>query len=274
MVSNLLINSAKYTPPGGRIEISVRSEEGVRVLRVRDDGMGISSELLPHVFDLFRQGRQSSERPLGGLGLGLAIVRSIVELHGGEVSAASEGPGKGSQLTVRLPRIPERRTAKKRALRASASPAGDNPVRILVVDDNRDIVEALATLLRRRGHDVSVAYDGASALAAIQAHPPQVALLDIGLPEIDGYELARRIRAQKETRHVELIAMTGYGQPGDRARVTEAGFTDHLTKPFDFEALLKIVERRISGGPAGARRRKTGRPPRRPPSEATSNRGA
>jgi signal transduction histidine kinase len=274
VVSNLLINSAKYTPPGGRIEISVRSEAEAVALRVRDDGMGIPSALLPHVFDLFRQGRQSSERPLGGLGLGLAVVRSIVELHGGEVSAASEGPGKGSELTVRLPRVPEKRTAKKRALRASTSPASDSPLRILVVDDNRDIVEVLVNLLRRRGHDVAVAYDGTSALAAVKAYRPHVALLDIGLPEIDGYELARRIRAQKETRDVELIAMTGYGQPGDRVRATEAGFADHVTKPFDFEELMKIVERRTGGVPTGAARRSPGRRPRRAPSVATSNRGA
>ena len=143
-----------------------------------------------------------------------------------------------------------------------------------MVDDNRDIIEVLAKLLRMRGYEVDIAYDGASGSATSRAHPPQVALLDIGLPAIDGYELARRLRAQKETRHVELIAMTGYGQPGDRARAAEAGFADHVTKPFDFETLLKIVERRMAGAPARAARRNSGRRPRRPPSDATSNRGA
>jgi signal transduction histidine kinase len=246
VVSNLLINAAKYTHPGGHIEISVRSDEGTVVLRVRDDGMGISGELLPHVFDLFRQGRQSIGRPLGGLGLGLSIVRRIVELHGGEVSAASEGAGKGSEFTIRLPLILEKRAAKKRPSGAAASHSTGNPGRILIVDDNRDIVDVLTHLLLARGHDVAVAYDGPSALAAIATNPPQVALLDIGLPAIDGYELARRIRAQKGTRHVDLIAMTGYGQAGDIARAMEAGFSEHLTKPFDFDQLLAIVELRLN----------------------------
>jgi CheY-like chemotaxis protein len=162
------------------------------------------------------------------------------------VSAASEGAGKGSEFTIRLPLILEKRAAKKRPSGAAASHSTGNPGRILIVDDNRDIVDVLTHLLLARGHDVAVAYDGPSALAAIATNPPQVALLDIGLPAIDGYELARRIRAQKGTRHVDLIAMTGYGQAGDIARAMEAGFSEHLTKPFDFDQLLAIVELRLN----------------------------
>jgi CheY-like chemotaxis protein len=227
--------------------------------------MGITGELLPHVFDLFRQGRQSSERPLGGLGLGLAIVRSIVELHGGEVSAASEGPGRGSEFMIRLPRIREKRASKRRPLGPTASRTARHPGRILIVDDNHDIADVLARLLRQRGHDVSVAYDGPSALAAMKANPPRLALMDIGLPAIDGYELARRIRAHKETRHVDLVAMTGYGQAGDIARAIEAGFCEHVTKPFDFDQLLEIVERRMTKAPSKDARHRPHRRSRRAP---------
>ncbi len=242
VVSNLLTNAAKYTPPGGRITVSAAREGDGVVLRVRDDGVGISPELLPRVFELFAQGEQSIERASGGLGLGLAIVRSLVHLHGGEVSARSEGAGRGSEFQVRLPAL----AALPRA--SAPPPAPKTPdggaMRVLIVDDNADAAEMLSLFLGGLGYDARVAPDGPSALEIAPAFAPEVVLLDLGLPVMDGFEVARRLRGMRETRRSFIAAVTGYGQAEDRARTAAAGFDAHLTKPLDLDALPKQLAAR------------------------------
>ena len=240
VVSNLLTNAAKYTEPGGQITVSAARElvpgSGAPrvVIRVRDDGVGILPEVLPHVFDVFVQGPRAIDRAQGGLGLGLTIVRSLVALHGGEVSASSAGPGKGSEFAVSLP---ERSDAAPPADEVSAirndSPAKEPGMRILLVDDNQDALDLLASLLSEMGHEVHAADNAHDALELAARVRPNLALLDIGLPEIDGYELARRLHALEGLSQLRLIALTGYGQASDRTRALEAGFDVHLLKPVD-----------------------------------------
>ena len=253
VVANLLANAAKYTLAKGGIEVRGRAAgDGGVLLEVRDDGGGIPGDLLPHVFDLFRQGPQASDRAQGGLGLGLAIVRNIVELHGGRVAAASAGLRKGSTFSVWLPRAEVRRKpAEKSSRRRRATSGRACGRRILVVDDNRDSTEVLSLLLSQRGYEVEVAHDAVAGLKSALAFRPAVALLDIGLPEMDGYELARRLKATPELRDVRLIAVTGYGQPSDREKALDAGFFEHVTKPFEFERLAELIE--AGDGVAGAR---------------------
>jgi PAS domain S-box-containing protein len=233
VISNLLTNAAKYTDRGGRIELRARRDGGDLVITVRDNGIGIAPALLPHLFDLFVQGKRTIERAEGGLGLGLAIVRSLVALHGGRVTARSDGPGRGSEVEVRLP-----------ALEHGAAPAARAPApiaaaraahRILVVDDNVDAADLLAELLAGMGYETRTVYDGRAALAADAEFAPDIALLDIGLPELDGYEVARRLRARG--RPVRLVALTGYGRDTDRAAALAAGFDAHLVKPVELTAL-------------------------------------
>jgi signal transduction histidine kinase/ActR/RegA family two-component response regulator len=241
--SNLLSNAAKYTRRRGRIEVQAARTEGEVVVRVRDNGNGLTRDLLPEVFDLFRQGPQTSERAQGGLGLGLAIVRNLVLLHGGSVAAASGGPGKGSEFTLRLPSavlVTEAHPIVRPTPPRPAPARGGR--RVLIVEDNTDIADALAQLLRSKGHTVEVAHCATDALRIVRTFRAEVALLDIGLPEMDGYELARRLRAAPaHRRRMQLIAVTGYGQMGDRARALEAGFDHHLVKPFDFARLEALV---------------------------------
>jgi len=242
IVSNLMTNAAKYTPRDGSIAVSAR-QAGDRIeLAIRDNGIGIPASILPHVFDLFVQAPQSSERPAGGLGLGLTIVKSLVELHGGTVRASSEGPGRGSEFTIDLP-------AATAVATAAAASRGPRPVsgtarRILVVDDNEDAALLLADVLDAYGHEARTAFDGPSALRIASEFQPDVAVLDIGLPVMDGYELAERLRNQPSLRGVRLIAVTGYGQESDRRRSLEAGFQAHLAKPVQIEALVGLVEGR------------------------------
>jgi signal transduction histidine kinase/ActR/RegA family two-component response regulator len=244
IVSNLLHNAIKYTPPGGRIAISVGEVGGEAVIRVSDSGVGIPPDMLPRVFDLFTQVESSIPRSQGGLGLGLPLVRSLVELHGGRVSAASPGPGGGSEFTVRLPlRRADSETCQvssrpSRALRGSSTGQG---LRILVIEDNQDGRESLRDLLEIWGYRVDVAEDGPIGLARALASPPDVALIDIGLPGLDGNEVARRIRANLNGHTPCLIAMTGYGQPEDRGRAMEAGFNTYLVKPVDPETLSRLL---------------------------------
>lgn len=236
VVSNLLTNSAKYTPPGGHIEVAAsRSQERI-VLTVRDDGVGIAPETLPHVFELFAQERQSIDRSQGGLGLGLAIARSLVTMHEGAVSAHSDGPGKGAVFTVELPAAapPLDALGPSDGLRR-AKRSSDGGRRVLIVDDNPDAAELLAEVLRETGHVAAIAHDGPGALHLAGSFRPEIALLDIGLPVMDGYELARRLRDQVGA--VRLIAVTGYGQRADRERVQVAGFDAHIVKPVDLVAL-------------------------------------
>jgi PAS domain S-box-containing protein len=247
VLSNLLTNAAKYTHPGGRITIRAAEEGGEIVISVRDTGIGIAPDVLPRVFDLFVQERQAIDRSQGGLGLGLTIVRNLVERHGGTVSAHSAGPGTGSEFVVRLPQwnVPagfESAVDVHSASGTGVAPA-DTALRILVVDDSIDAAEMLAAALSLKGYNTRVAFDGPAALRIAAEFRPAVVFLDIGLPVMDGYELARRLRAGGLDR-CRLIALTGYGQEQDHARSREAGFDAHLVKPVDLERLGRAV----SGG--------------------------
>ena len=236
--ANLLNNSAKYMEGGGAIEIAASADDHDVTVAVRDRGVGISPDLLPHVFDMFVQADRSLERAQGGLGIGLTLVRQLVQLHGGSVTASSDGPGHGSEFVVRLPRVagPVERplTAPADATTALASR------RVLVVDDNRDAVESLSLLLKLAGQAVASAHDGREALAQFASFDPDVVVLDIGLPVLNGYEVARQMRATA-TRKFALVALTGWGQDEDRRRTSDAGFDYHLVKPVEFESLKALL---------------------------------
>jgi PAS domain S-box-containing protein len=242
VVSNLLTNAGRYTPPGGRIEVVAAREGDEVVLRVRDNGMGIDPDLLPHLFELFVQGARGPDRAEGGLGLGLSLARTLTTLHGGTVSGRSDGPGRGSEFTVRLPAAPtagaEARTTDVPARRV----AGDRARRVLVVDDNRDAAQMISNVLAHAGHEVRVASDASEALSMADLFRPQVAILDIGLPVMDGYTLARELGARLGEAAPVLIALTGYGQEQDQRRSEEAGFAFHLVKPVDAERLARLVD--------------------------------
>jgi signal transduction histidine kinase/ActR/RegA family two-component response regulator len=238
VLSNLLANALKYTPAGGHVDISVRQQEQTVVLSVRDTGVGIDPDILPSVFDLFTQDARTLARSQGGLGLGLSLVRTLVQMHGGRVAAYSEGRGRGSLFEVRLPRI-----APPALLPARADEPAPTvpPLQIVVVDDNEDGRETVQALLEMAGHRVATAADGRRGLDLILMAQPDVALVDIGLPELDGYEVARRVCQQSNGERPHLIAMTGYGQPEDRHRALEAGFDRHLVKPVRPESLHRLL---------------------------------
>jgi signal transduction histidine kinase/ActR/RegA family two-component response regulator len=246
VVANLLTNAAKYTEPGGHIALSARRQGGDAVIEVRDDGIGIAPTLLPRIFDLFVQGRQSSDRAEGGLGIGLALVRNLVAMHGGTVEARSDGRGKGSTFVVRLPALDVIRTDRRRYPRMQ-QPVRDSQShpsrRILVVDDNEDARELLTEILQRAGHEVRSADSGPAALAALEDYWPDIAVLDVGLPAMDGYELGARLREELATRPPALLALTGYGQDADRVRSKSAGFSAHLVKPLEASELLAAIDR-------------------------------
>jgi CheY-like chemotaxis protein len=222
--------------------MSAALEGGEVVLRVRDTGIGIEPDMLPRVFDLFTQDRQAIDRAQGGLGLGLAIVRSLVALHGGSVTARSDGRGRGSEFVVRLPHV-SMETASAESPADGLPPALDTGLRVLVVDDNEDAVFMLAEALTQAGHQTAVAHDGPEALQVAQRFRPDVALLDIGLPVMDGFELARQIRANRDLASVRLVAVTGYGQEHDRRRTQAAGFDAHLVKPVDIQRVSDLITR-------------------------------
>jgi PAS domain S-box-containing protein len=238
VLTNLLHNAAKYTEVGGRIWVDVEREGGQAVIRVRDTGIGMTAEFQERLFDLYMQSDHSRARSQGGLGIGLALVRRLVQLHGGTVEAHSAGPDQGSEFTVRLPGAVE---APDKAPESSPAKPEGHPARILVVDDNLDAAQSLAILLRSWGHGVTVASDGPSALAAAAAHPPDIALLDIGLPGMDGYQIAEQLRKMQGLEKLVLIAITGYGQEQDRRLSQQAGFNHHLVKPVDLEALQSLL---------------------------------
>jgi PAS domain S-box-containing protein len=242
VLGNLLNNAAKYTPPGGTISLSVEREEAQVVVRVRDTGIGISAEMLPRVFDLFVQAEAPLDRTQAGLGLGLTLARRLTELHGGTLEARSAGLGQGSEFVVRLPALETAPAARDRRRIVGTS---DSPQRrILIVDDNADAAEGLMLALSVSGHEVRAAADGPAALQAVEQFQPDVVLLDIGLPGMDGYEVARRIRAATGQRGVVLVALTGYGQPEDIKRAFAAGFDHHLVKPVDPDAILAMLSSR------------------------------
>jgi signal transduction histidine kinase len=240
VVANLLTNAAKYQNDGGRIELSVQQHDGRVSIRVRDEGIGIAPEMLTQIFELFAQGERSLDRAQGGLGIGLSLVKSLVEMHGGNVTAASEGLGKGSEITVHLPchRIPQIPVKTE-----------DDPVvigngakrRMLVVDDNRDAADSLHMLMKMRGYEVQVAYDGIQAIEMAATYQPGVVLLDIGLPGLDGYEVCRRMREAGLT-DARIIALSGYGQERDRELSKEAGFNLHAVKPVQIDELIKMIQ--------------------------------
>jgi two-component system CheB/CheR fusion protein len=241
--ANLFNNAAKFTDAGGRITLVSAVQDGQAVVTIRDDGAGMSPELLPRVFDLFVQEKRSSDRAQGGLGVGLTLVRTLVKMHGGSVAAHSDGPGRGSELVVRLPLAtvpveppPPARTATPVGVGVGAGRA----LRILVVDDNADAADTLGRLLELGGHQVTVAYDGPGALAAAAGTSPELVLLDIGLPGMDGYTLAARLRAAGHHR-AALVAVTGYGQEEDLRQSREAGFDHHLVKPVDAAVLARLI---------------------------------
>jgi signal transduction histidine kinase/CheY-like chemotaxis protein len=242
VLANLLNNSAKYTEPGGRIWLSAESEGGEVVLQVRDTGIGIPPHMLGRVFDLFMQAHPTLDRAEGGLGIGLTLVRRLVEMHGGRVEVRSDGPGKGSTFTVRMP-LTEGGALAPASEEAPAEPPAPPPKHVLVVDDNRDAAEMLTLMLRLDGHEVRVAHDGAEALREVRDWTPEVVLLDIGLPGMSGYEVARHLLGGNGAPRPLLVAMTGYGQDEDRRRSREAGFTHHLVKPVDPQELRQLLAR-------------------------------
>jgi signal transduction histidine kinase len=241
-VANLLTNAARYTDPGGHVEIRSFRDGADVVLAVQDDGIGMSAELLPRVFEVFVQGARTLDRAQGGLGLGLAIARSLVALHGGSLFAESAGTGRGSTFTLRLPHIEASAAAPDPATTAPAIPASPAyTARVLVVDDNQDAADVLADALNAAGYEARTAYDAPAALEMARSFRPTVAMLDLGLPVMDGYELARHLRALAETAGVRLVAITGYGQPADRELSRQAGFDEHLVKPLDFTTIVSIL---------------------------------
>ena len=243
VLTNLLNNAAKYTNPGGRIELTASRSDGEAVIRVRDSGIGIDPVMLPHVFDLFVQAAQRTEVSGGGVGIGLTLAKRIVELHSGRLDAFSAGVGLGSEFVVSLPAVEaDRAPSPNVAARGSSkSPSEPTALRVLIVDDNVDAADGLALLLDLQGYPTRVAYDGATALEAVKEFRPDVAILDIGMPLMDGYELARRLRRAPETEKTILIAMTGWGQVEDLRKAKEAGFHHHLVKPSDPAVLEKLL---------------------------------
>jgi PAS domain S-box-containing protein len=237
VVSNLLNNAARYTPPGGRIRLAARSAGPDMVLTVQDNGIGIAGEMLPKVFELFVQASGGQAASHGGLGIGLTIARRLVEMHDGQIEVASDGLGKGSTFMVRLPMAAARRDTGAGA----DAQAGARPRRVLVADDNRDAANTLLSVLRMMGHEAQVTYDGAEALAAAAVFRPDIALLDLGMPRMDGLELARRIRAEAWGTDIFLVALTGWGGEADRQRSRDAGFDRHVAKPIDIETLRRIL---------------------------------
>jgi signal transduction histidine kinase/ActR/RegA family two-component response regulator len=253
VLGNLLSNAAKYTPVGGTIELDVRvepnnsSEEtpGLIVIDVTDNGMGIDSAVLPHVFELFAQCARGQARSEGGLGIGLAVAKRMVELHHGAISIRSEGSGKGTVVTLRLPIA--RTTADAGVSAPSATVPAPGPVNLLLVDDNPDALRALSVLLELEGHEVTTSDNGRSAIRLMSEKHPQVAIIDVGMPEMDGFEVARTVRLNREFDGVVLVALTGYASESDKSRALAAGFDFHLTKPLSLDKLQYILVNRADG---------------------------
>ncbi|HKO67754.1 MAG TPA: ATP-binding protein [Burkholderiaceae bacterium] len=243
VIANLLNNAAKYTPQQGRIEIAAESANGRARVSVRDSGVGIPAAMLPQVFEMFAQIDRTLERAQGGLGIGLALVKSLVELHGGSVEAHSEGQGRGSEFVVHLPLTVAAAKVPPQGPASLLSRQSKN-IRVLVVDDNVDSAESLSQCLRMLGYRTLTAHDGLAAVSSAEAYQPDIALLDIGLPHMSGYEAARRIRALPRSERLLLIALSGWGQDEDRRKSKAAGFDHHFVKPVDIDALTNVLAER------------------------------
>jgi CheY-like chemotaxis protein/nitrogen-specific signal transduction histidine kinase len=248
VVGNLLNNACKFTDKGGHVWLTVEQQGTNAVIRVRDSGIGIAADQLPRLFDMFTQVDTSLGRSRDGLGIGLTLVKTLVEMHGGTVEGHSEGLGFGSEFVVRLPSLAG--VPESVSLKAAAGPPPVSRRRILIVDDNEDAAEWLATLLSLSGHETHVAHDGIEAITIAERILPDVILLDIGLPILDGYEVCRRIREQPWGRDLFLVALTGWGQEEDRQKSKEIGFDAHLVKPVDDEVIMKMLASLPSGGTA------------------------
>jgi PAS domain S-box-containing protein len=246
VLANLLTNAAKYSDKAGKIWLSVEREDGEAVVRVRDTGIAIAPEFVPHIFDVFVQGDRSLARSQGGLGIGLTLVKRLVEMHGGTVAVSSAGLGHGSEFVLRFPALTEWRTRETHGRAAQPRATDALRRRVLVVDDNVDAATSIAMILKLSGYDVHCVYDGPSALEAAEAYRPDAVVLDIGLPGMSGYEVAKRLRERPDFQHTPLVAVTGYGQDEDRQRSAEVGFNHHLTKPVDPNALQAFVASSIS----------------------------
>ena len=239
VLTNLLNNAAKYSDRGGHIQLNVELQGGEVVVRVKDTGIGIAAEELPRIFEMFVQIDRSLEKSVGGLGIGLTLVKSLVEMHNGTVEAQSDGPGKGSEFIVRLPVVVD--ASQPQDSGDEAEQPSNSSRRILIVDDNQDAADSLAILLQLSGNDTRTAYDGQQAVDLAGVFRPDVLLLDIGLPKLNGYEVCRRIRRQSWGKNIVLIAVTGWGQNEDRQRSQEAGFDHHMVKPVDPQNLIKML---------------------------------
>ena len=241
VVTNILNNVAKYTPKGGNILLKTEVQDSSVMIDVIDDGIGMAPELMTRVFELFSQAERTSDRSAGGQGLGLALAKSLVELHGGGLTCESKGIGRGSKFMVRLPRLLAKERPDASGDIASFAKPATKSLRLLVVDDNVDAATMLAMLLEASGHQVAVEHDALQTLERARTEAPEVCLVDIGLPDVNGNELARRLRAQPETANAILIAVTGYGQESDRKEALAAGFHHHLVKPVDTKELNAIL---------------------------------
>lgn len=241
IITNLLGNATKFTEPGGRIELTVESERDQVVLHVKDNGTGVASDMLSRIFEPFIQGDQSLDRTQGGLGIGLTLIKRLAEMHGGKVGVDSEGIGRGSQFTVTLPKKAQFEVTPPPQSEESPSNAQSRRFKILIVDDNKDAGASLSTLLSLHGHDVRIAYSGPDSLQMATIQAPEVVILDIGLPGMDGFQVAREMRQQPGLANSYLIAVTGYGSEDDRRQSQEAGFNAHLVKPADFNLLQQIL---------------------------------
>jgi CheY-like chemotaxis protein/anti-sigma regulatory factor (Ser/Thr protein kinase) len=246
VVGNILNNAARYTPEGGRIRVTAWRDDGHVVLCVADSGIGMRPEVLSRIFDLFVQEERGHDGSREGLGIGLSIAKGLVELHGGTITARSEGEGRGSEFVIRLPLAAASDAAVDRPGPARAP--GASGKRVLVVDDNRDGAELLEEVFRALGHTTRLAYDGEGALELAHEFRPEIAFLDIGLPVMDGYQLARRMRAAPGLEDVRLVAVTGFGQEADRGRARAAGFDEHLVKPVEIDELRLLLDRLLPGG--------------------------
>jgi len=252
VLANLLHNAAKYTPDGGSIDVALSSQDGQALVSVRDNGIGMSAELMSHVFELFTQETRKVDLSAGGLGVGLALAKRLVDLHDGTLTVSSPGKDQGSEFVLALPMIVSAGAANDVSQDAQQQPLRAAAARVLIVDDNVDAANTLGMLVESLGYDVSVEYQGHAALERVRLEPPKICLLDIGMPVMDGYELASRLRALPEMHDAFIVAVTGYGQPSDRERALLRGFDDHIVKPVDVERLMARLSRAGADHPAAA----------------------